>query len=84
MQKFYYYFLRELSDELRNVFSQCVAIATNLHIWTSNYPNMLFQHSEATFLLPRWPIWKEKLHTIIPKAKIGLEDKKTRETEEIL
>ena len=61
-----------------------IAITTNLHIWMSNHPNMLFQHSEATFILPKWPIWTDKLHTIIPKAKIDLEDQKTRETEEIL
>ena len=50
----------------------------------SNHPNMLFQHSEATFILSKWPIKMDKLHTIIPKAKIGLEDQITRETEEIL
>ena len=37
---------------------------------------MLFQHSEATFILPKRPIWTEKLQTIISKANIGLEGQK--------
>ena len=53
-----------------------IAIATNLHIWMSNHPNMLFQHLEATFILPKRPIWTEKLQTIISKANIGLEGQK--------
>ena len=53
-----------------------IARTTNLHIWMSNHPNMLFQHSEATFILPKWPIWTEKLQTIISKANIGLEGQK--------
>ena len=61
-----------------------IAKTTNLHSWMSNHPNMLSQHSEATFVLPKRPIWTEKLHTINSKAKIDLEDQKTRETEEIL
>ena len=57
-----------------------IAITTNLHIWMSNHPNMLSQHSEASFMLPKRPIWMKNLQTIISKAKIGLEDQKTRET----
>ena len=42
----------------------------------SNHPNMLFQHSEATFILPKRPIWTDKLQKIISKANIGLEGQK--------
>ena len=42
----------------------------------SNHPNMLFQHSEAIFILPKRPIWMEKLQTIISKVNIGLEGQK--------
>ena len=45
----------------------------------SNHPNMLFQHSEATFILPKRPIWMDKWHTIISKVNIGLEGKKNEE-----
>ena len=53
-----------------------IAITTNLHSWMSNHPNMLFQHSEATFILPKRPIWTDKLQKIISKANIGLEGQK--------
>ena len=61
-----------------------IARITNYHSWMPNHPNMLFQHSEGTFILPKRSVWTKKLHTIKSKAKIGLEDQKTRETEEIL
>ena len=53
-----------------------IAITANLQSWMSNHPNMLLQHSEATFIPPKRPIWMEKLQTIVSKANIGLEGQK--------
>ena len=53
-----------------------IARTTNLHIWMSNHPNMLSQHPDATFILPKRSIWMEMLQKIILKANIGLEGQK--------